>query len=171
MAKKSGNESAIGDGNSILINGSTDGERGDADSGAISIAGIPIAALPGAGTGVDSGGDTPRRGRGRPSGSAKRPAGKRVEAAPSSVKGIEKILFSIHAMAAAATGIDELALDDAESKLLSEAVTEVASHYNTIIDPKIVAWVGLIGVCGKIYAPRAMAYKLRKSMEKNAPAE
>lgn len=73
-------------------------------------------------------------------------------------------------MVAAATGVEELNLDDSEAALLSDAVTEVSSHYNTVIDPKVIAWVGLIGVCGKIYAPRAMAFKMRKSAEKNQRA-
>ncbi len=66
-------------------------------------------------------------------------------------------------MAASALKTEELELDQAESKLLAEAVTEVASHYNTVIDPKVIAWMGLIGVCGQIYGPRVVAMRVRKA--------
>lgn len=66
---------------------------------------------------------------------------------------------------AKATKIDELELDETEAKLLSEAVAEVASHYHYKVDPKVVAWVGLMGVCGSIYGPRLLAIKLRRQME------
>lgn len=71
----------------------------------------------------------------------------------------------IHAGISGATGVDELALDRTESKLLAESVAEVQSFYGNTLDPKIVAWVGLIGVAGSIYGPRIAAIKLRKTLE------
>lgn len=72
----------------------------------------------------------------------------------------------IHAGISGASGIEELALDHKESQLLAESVAEVQSFYGNTLDPKIVAWVGLIGVAGSIYGPRVAAFKLRKAMEK-----
>jgi hypothetical protein len=69
-------------------------------------------------------------------------------------------------MAAKATGINELEIDNEEAKLMSDAVAEVASHYNYVVDPKTMAWVGFIGVMGSIYGPRIAVYQMRKSMEK-----
>lgn len=69
-------------------------------------------------------------------------------------------------MASSAFKIEELALDEEEAKALSEGVKEVASHYDIEPDPKIMAWVGLIGTCSAIYAPRIMAYKMRRAQER-----
>jgi hypothetical protein len=132
-----------------------------------SIGGIPIVDIAESADSTEyagSGGDTAKRKRGRPAGSGKSAGRKGKEkAAPVSVKGIEKVLYSLHAMAAAALKVEELELDQDEAKLLAEAVTEVASYYNTTVDPKILAWAGLIGVCGQLYGPRFAAYKMRKS--------
>ncbi len=100
--------------------------------------------------------------RGRPAGGG----GKIQKAEKVSVAGIESILYSLHMMLAKFTGINELEIDHAESKLLSDAIATVSSHYNTTIDPKIIAWIGLIGVCGSIYGPRFAAYRISKMVEK-----
>jgi len=66
----------------------------------------------------------------------------------------------------AATFIPEAELDREESKLLAESLADVSSFYSQVVDPKIVAWVGLLGVAGKIYGPRIGAFALRMKMEK-----
>jgi len=129
------------------------------------VAGIEVTS-PGAtkSSGAGDSSEQPRK-RGRPAGSgAAKPA--KEKAAQVSIKGIEKILFSLHMIVAKSTGIEELELDTDESKLLADAVAEVASHYNYKVDPKTIAWMGLIGVAGSIYGPRVGAYSLRRSMEK-----
>lgn len=147
----------------VVGDGIVTGNGSDVDGGANSdIGGIPIVQP------VAAGGDI-RRTRGRPVGSGKsKPtsASRRGEkAAPISVKGIEKILYSMHAMAASAFSTPELSLDAQEAAHLSAAVTDVASFYNATLDPKITAWVGLFGVLGMVYGPRIASYKLRKQME------
>lgn len=142
--------------------------------GDVEIAGIPTidpSAIGGRGDAIAADNEPGKRGRGRPRSTApksRRPTGKKENAAPVSVKGIEKILYSIHLMASRAL-IPELELDADESKLLADAVTEVASHYSVVVDPKVVAWAGLLGVCGSIYGPRVAAWKMRTTMENKAP--
>ncbi|WWT37957.1 assembly protein [Enterobacteria phage PRDcanary] len=125
------------------------------------------------GSGSDAGsgdsGDKPRK-RGRPAGSGTgakrgRPAGSAAKKVPATV-GVEKILFSLHMMAASALKVEELALDEKEAEALAGAVQEVASHYDISPDPKVMAWAGLIGVCASIYGPRVAAYKMRKAADK-----
>ncbi len=71
-------------------------------------------------------------------------------------------------MLAAAVKTPELELDKEEGKLLAENIAAVNAHYGKVIDPKVMAWTGLIMACGKVYAPRAVAIKMRLSMEKEA---
>jgi hypothetical protein len=59
----------------------------------------------------------------------------------------------------------ELELSREESKDLAAALADVNQYYNHVVDPKILAWVGLISVCGKVYGPRVGAVILRKKME------
>lgn len=148
-----------GDGSAGIVETSGNGENGNDN-----IDGIAVVSPIGNGNDAGNSGGSVKRGRGRPAGAGKPRIGKREVAAPVSIKGIEKILFSIHAMAASSI-TPELALEEQEAKLLAEAVAEVQSHYNMTVDPKIVAWIGLAGVCGSLYGPRIAAYKLRKMTE------
>ncbi len=124
---------------------------------------------------VDPSSGVVKRGRGRPagsgaksSGSGKQPASARREkTTPAAINGIEKILFSMHQMAAAFIA-PELELADGEAKDLTAALGEVSNFYNQVVDPKIIAWMGLIGVAGKIYGPRVGAFMLRRQFEKGA---
>lgn len=59
----------------------------------------------------------------------------------------------------------ELALKEDEAKDLTEALAGVNQFYSQVVDPKIIAWMGLIGVAGKIYAPRIGAIILRNKMK------
>lgn len=68
-------------------------------------------------------------------------------------------------MLAAAVKTPELELDKEEGKLLAENIAAVNSFYGKVIDPKVMAWTGLIMACGKVYAPRAVAIKMRMTME------
>lgn len=71
----------------------------------------------------------------------------------------------MHMMVAAATKIDEIRLSPDESKQLAAALAEVNSHYNVVMDPKVIAWVGLTTTAASIYGPRIAAYKIRTTME------
>ena len=121
---------------------------------------------------VEPSAGTIKRGRGRPPKSGGSNPGisagnptKREKTPSSSIAGVEKILFSIHAMAAAFIA-PELELAESEAKMLATAISGVNSFYDQVIDPKIVAWAGLIGVAGQIYGPRVGAFMLRKQFEK-----
>lgn len=74
-------------------------------------------------------------------------------------------------MMSGATKIDELKLSQDEAKQLAAAVAEVNSHYNVMIDPKVMAWVGLSTTCVSIYAPRLAAYKFRVAAEEKKRKE
>lgn len=72
-------------------------------------------------------------------------------------------------MLAAAVKTPELELDKTEAELLAKNIAAVNAHYGKVIDPKIMAWTGLIMACGTVYAPRVAAIRLRMSMEPKAP--
>jgi hypothetical protein len=123
-----------------------------------------------------------KRGRGRPRGSknagksegtgesaGKPDAPRKTQKAPQaavSIGGIESILYSIHLFASSV--VPEAALDEDEAKELAKAVAAVNEHYAVAFDPKKLAWFALIGVAGKIYGSRVMAYMLRKKTEEAA---
>jgi len=67
---------------------------------------------------------------------------------------------------AAAFIAPEIAIDESEAKELTAALAQVNTFYSKVVDPKVIAWVGLIGVCGKIYGPRVGAYTIRKASER-----
>lgn len=58
-----------------------------------------------------------------------------------------------------------------ESKELAVALAQVNAYYGKTVDPKLLAWIGLIGVCGKVYGPRYFAWRVRASMEKKQRAQ
>lgn len=156
-------------GNDVGDDTGNDTATGGSDS---TIAGVAVVTP---GTGATDPTSGIKRGRGRPAGSGgKSSAGKRAEtrgekASSSAVGGIEKILFSLHQMAA--TFVPEAEIDREESKLLADSLADVSSFYNQVVDPKIIAWVGLLGVCGKLYGPRIVAFRIRRSMTKPATAQ
>lgn len=105
--------------------------------------------------------------RGRKSGSGGYTnSGHKPKTGSPSVNSIETSLIGIHAMMAAFTNTPELMLDADESKPLAQAVAEVAKHYDIPgLDAVVVAWVGLIMVCGKTYVPRAILINKRMKEE------
>jgi len=86
----------------------------------------------------------------------------------SDISGLENILFSVHLAISAIAKTPELALDQAEARELAKAAVAVQAHYETVIDPKILAWGQLIVVMGGVYGPRAFAIKMRLDNEKSA---
>lgn len=127
----------------------------------------PVAALAAAGggdsgTGNDDSGNatdgTTKRTR------AKRGEGKAKTTGPVSVSGIESVLFSAHLMLSAALQEPNLALSKEEAHGLAEAAAEVARHYPTTIDPKMMAWANLAMAVGLVYGPRV--YTLTKGKKK-----
>lgn len=106
-----------------------------------------------------------KRGRGRPRKDGSTAAPREKEARNLNVNGIEKILFSIHLIAAKGLDVPELLLDDKEAKELAEAIRKVNQHYAVMLTPKQEAMLELISVAGSIYMPRGIAFYLRKSAE------
>jgi hypothetical protein len=51
---------------------------------------------------------------------------------------------------------------------LTQSLAAVNSYYATAIDPKKLAMFALFGVAGKIYAPRIMAFMMRRKIEREA---
>jgi hypothetical protein len=65
-------------------------------------------------------------------------------------------------MAAAGFNNDVWKLDKVEAKELAESIGNVASHYAVEVNPKFVAWAGLLGVIGAIYGPRIALMRVAK---------
>jgi hypothetical protein len=62
-----------------------------------------------------------------------------------------------------------LELDKEEAAKLASAVQKVASFYSVAFDPKKVAIFELAAVCGTIYGPRIMAWRIaRKTTPKQS---
>src|SRR5690606_32627743 len=78
------------------------------------------------------------------------------------VNGLEKLLYSLHMMAAAATKTPELELDKQESAMLASAISDVQSHYNFDVSEEVTIWVNLITALGAIYGPRVVVIYGRK---------
>lgn len=68
-------------------------------------------------------------------------------------------------MLARLTKVEEMKLDTEEAKMIAEALANVQQHYSVIVDPKYLAWMGLIGVCVTIYAPRIGVLIMTKKAE------
>lgn len=79
---------------------------------------------------------------------------------------VTELLFSIHLMLAALTGIPEFELDKDEARKLGDAGKELGKYYVPEINPKWVAFANLGAVAGFIYGPRAVAYRTRRNAEK-----
>lgn len=69
-------------------------------------------------------------------------------------------------MLAGLTKIEALKIDREESKIIADAVAEVASHYDTVIDPKKIAWFGLISALVTVYGSRIGTIALGEKMER-----
>jgi hypothetical protein len=66
--------------------------------------------------------------------------------------------------------VPEAMLGESEARELATALVAVNEHYATAIDPKKLAWFALLGVAGKIYGARAMAFMVRHKAEAMAKA-
>lgn len=146
------------------------GPDGDEDGPSVTPDGVPVDPVAAFGTGGDGNGDTgdgtgvaaPKR-RGRKPGSGKK-------AAPLDLGGIEAILFSLHAMGAAALKVPELMLSKEEAGNLAKAIDNVQQHYPIVADPKMLAWVNLAAVVGATYIPRIIVASKRTKVSKPAAA-
>lgn len=106
-------------------------------------------------------GDTPKR-RGRPPGSTNTATTK----APKDLGGIEKMLLSINAGMGLLLSCPELAWNEKEASQVSEYMSDVAKHYDKMIDPKTMAWLNLIGAIGWIEGTKLLAIRARLKRER-----
>jgi hypothetical protein len=114
--------------------------------------------------GPDATGTAPKRGRGRPKGSGK---GKAQASNDIDSESLNTLLFNIHGMLAAATGIEQLALANEESQALAKSVANLQQFYPMRVSAKALAWTNLAMVAGNIYGSRAVAiYADMKAKEK-----
>lgn len=174
-----------GDGNSDArtVVGVSDGSgipRGIRSTGE-SINGIPVGDAGGNSGPVESGDSEPsgeygyrkdgtpakRRGRKPGSGSARADSGKSAsKKTPSSVKGLEKILFSVHAIVAVKAGAPEFIIDSAEANMLASAINDVQEFYGLEVSPEVTIWVNLVTALGTVYGPRVVTMYARKKKER-----
>lgn len=111
---------------------------------------------------------SPTRKRGRKPGGGSAPksgTARKSNADNSSVKGLEKLIYSLHMMAAAATKTPELALDNQEASMMASAISAVQNHYDFDVSEEVTIWVNLITASAAIYGPRAIVIYNRKKKE------
>jgi hypothetical protein len=86
---------------------------------------------------------------------------------------LEKALFSMHVMAAAMLSEPDLCIDEAEAKILADALEKVAVAYNfsTLLSPKAQASIDLTIALVTVYGSRVMkiARKQRRPMRNVTP--
>lgn len=88
-----------------------------------------------------------------------------------SIRGIEKLLYSLHQMGAVILSAPELELDATEARDLANAVRDVQEHYSVSISPKAEAWANLAVVALGLYGTRAIAIGARRSQERKEKRE
>lgn len=110
---------------------------------------------------------SPRKRRGRKPGAGNGSARKVGQKAKSdiSITGVEKILLSLHSMAAVGFRAPELMLDETEARAMGEGIMAVQSHYNFDASAEVIAWVNLAMILMGIYGPRIMLIRDRKREE------
>jgi hypothetical protein len=59
-------------------------------------------------------------------------------------------------------------LADSEAEALAKALVEIERLYPTQIDPRVLAWVNLVGTAGMIYGTRVFAIQARYASEREA---
>lgn len=76
--------------------------------------------------------------------------------------------MSLHAAAAGLMRSPELALDPMEAKTLAQAVVDLERAFPTQVDPRALAVVNFVGVCGMVYVPKMMQINRRQKDARNA---
>lgn len=95
---------------------------------------------------------------------ASAPSG-RTKTAAKSTDGLERLLYSVHMMAAAKFA-PELAIDKPEAQMLARAITDVQEHYGFDVGPEATLWINLVTALGTVYGPRAVAITMRRRKQK-----
>lgn len=86
------------------------------------------------------------------------------------IKQLGKQLVGLHAVAALATGIEPIRLEDNEGQALASAIVDVANQYNVVANAKMMAWLALAATAAAIYGPRALMIRAMVA-EKKRQAE
>lgn len=68
-------------------------------------------------------------------------------------------------MLAAATGVAEFEIEDAEAKRMADAAKRVADLYDTVVSEKTLAWSNLGAAAAMVYGTRIFAYRARRTAE------
>lgn len=106
----------------------------------------------------DNNASKPKRGRGRPAGSSNK-----IKSVPLGISGVEKVLIGIHTSLSLLTGIDELAMGDAEAHEIAQASSDLMRHYGGgALDQKTIDWLNFLQAIGIAYGGRMLAVRARK---------
>lgn len=167
-------DNAIADGNSgagadgeIASSVGSDANAIDADAAANGDAGARTTAEP----------PQKRRG-GWPKGKPRKPADGTASAAtgtasrPGNARNAERVdrektgvlaqqIVAFHQIAAMATSIPELMIDEREAGLLATSIRELSAHYGPVVSGPAMLWVQFVGVAAMIYVPRVPQVALR----------
>lgn len=74
----------------------------------------------------------------------------------------------VHQMLALMTGFPELAISAKEGEILAEAMAGIATEYGVAVSGKTAASMQMLAACAIVYAPRAVAIKVRIDGQKRA---
>lgn len=111
-----------------------------------------------------------RRKRGRPRGSTNTPKTGVIETptylGTAALETLEAVLLGVHFGLAKVMNEPCLELDESEARKMSDSLKELAKLYQTVIDPKKLAWIRFSMVIGGIYAPRVIT--IVKGVKKSA---
>src|SRR5574337_515739 len=108
---------------------------------------------------------SPQRKRGRKAGQRAGTATAKSKKGQDDIKGLEKILFSLHLRAATALE-PEMAIDEQEAGMLAGAVKSVQDFYDVSASAEVILWVNVAGILGAVYGPRALAIMSRRKNNK-----
>lgn len=80
-------------------------------------------------------------------------------------------IMAFHQIAAMATSVPELMIDEREAGLLAASVRELSAHYGPVVSGPAMLWVQFAGVAAMIYVPRVPLVAMRlAAMRKPKPA-
>jgi hypothetical protein len=83
---------------------------------------------------------------------------------------IATMLYLAHMAISKVIKVEELELTPDESQMLADATVRVSQQYDVkVLDPKTMAWIGLILVCAQVYGPRVVAVVNNKKSKAKRP--
>lgn len=111
--------------------------------------------------------ELPARKRGRPVGASTKRKPPKAEA--TSPVELAAVIFGLHVTLA--TVVPELLLEEREAKSLAGALVTVEKQFpGMVLDPRVMAILGLVGTAAIIYVPRGRAVLRRIKKEKSVPS-